>query len=1170
MVRLQFEDLRRTPPIPLPYTNKQQFYSSGKFTGKLRSDQPASLLDYTGGDCLKMIVVPVIQMDRCLVEGKNSLLISERFVHEAGLVCCVQESVDRPWSVLPAWQAEVDDLPEGMDVEADCVNYDSHGNRWPIPLVCTVVELTPYLRKVGDMEDVLEVASRAHAQCASRQGTYCDESHGVCEKFELPGDMTMRRWHVKLDLMSMMFRRWQYEQGHFDQSFVYICSDGSPQWGYDFLITKIFVATIKLPEEDCKDPLAYVDVDEHLLPMATCGHGRSKLEHKFPKLVRQINLEVGTEQLPLFRNSVRSCYSDQAAEKGLWGSPNLTETNSAIVLQDLRVGAPSKDMSSTASFLFPRAWVHPGLLHIYFNALQAACLRLEQWPDIEAALRGLSRFLSKRLLRNQFVHVTHMFEDDGADVFESFSGGCYNWRWEKLEGLVLQLRRILPVLYLRWRNEDLQREADRIGDDAGDEEHRTSRIVLGVINALKTPDLLFWIEIIWVISHVVGKEARWQEGCRCHGDVVAGTSTPFPKRRRRIGDRIREDPCPWKGHRAVENVMGRIAVLKENIRGASSNTLTQLFGRMTEATRTRLLAIPSRMKEAIIEELEYKLKFYCEYPWLVLEILSPFFGGTVLQSKARARDTLAHFDRVKREGGRLSPGFEELLEGPTPFRRQLDMYATTDAHISSCTVLCTELLAYALAPTQERDLEAVHGKISAAQKRALGAQRLPDSINAIVRKPYWTHLLRNDDFRSYAHEHWLSGIYVPLMQSWSTPARTKALSVHMRHAEIYQYDFAGQFRDESVTKQSIADFKKLVRPLTQKGLGDLTNQETQLCLYWRSVLTSDCVYSMSALPIRDHQAGPVSLQEVLCAFAAVPIDSLETWDSQVFFDVVNLRPSNRTEADSCGAKADTADIVIRVCPTQSKGEGVEYPELAADRARVQTINLRAWCQDAHLSKALSSLRRWHVIGSTSTPCIIPAKRGRSLCAISTPARLPEDTPESLTRALRVALEAAGAYESEFPETAFENKQIEMHLVEQLVKAGVLLRMTNAMFGDVEYGLVWERLQFRMAYRIAEPEVVRDSAREVASVEDYSKLEIMGMLLRLGWVSGGGSEPLTAADRPKRFCLPSLYKGKHYWVALFRWQWLFESRGLEDLSHHWPNGYYQCLLNLSQELTKKDC
>ena len=148
--------------------------------------------------------------------------------------------------------------------------------------------------------------------------------------------------------MAMLFRRWQYEQGDFDNTFVYICADGSPQWGYVFLITKIFVATIDLPEDNCVDPLAHVDVDEHLLPMATCGHGKSKLEHKFIRVVRCIRLEVPDSKLQLFRGSVRSCYSYQAAERGLWGAPNLTETGREAMIEELQVPEPSRDMSSTS------------------------------------------------------------------------------------------------------------------------------------------------------------------------------------------------------------------------------------------------------------------------------------------------------------------------------------------------------------------------------------------------------------------------------------------------------------------------------------------------------------------------------------------------------------------------------------------------------------------------------------------------------------------------------------------------------------------------------------------------------------------------------------------------------------------------------------------------------
>ena len=136
---------------------------------------------------------------------------------------------------------------------------------------------------------------------------------------------------------------------------------------------------------------------------------------------------------------------------------------------------------------------------------------------------------------------------------------------------------------------------------------------------------MFWIVILWVIAHVVGREARWQEGCRCHGDIKEGV--PVPKRRRMIGDVLREDRCPFKGRRAVENVCGRLSVTIVNIRSAGSATLTQLFARMKEATRTRLLSVPSRLKEGIVAELSYKMKFYTVYPWFMLEILCPLFGS---------------------------------------------------------------------------------------------------------------------------------------------------------------------------------------------------------------------------------------------------------------------------------------------------------------------------------------------------------------------------------------------------------------------------------------------------------------------------------------------------------------------------------------------------------------
>ena len=142
--------------------------------------------------------------------------------------------------------------------------------------------------------------------------------------------------------------------------------------------------------------------------------------------------------------------------------------------------------------------------------------------------------------------------------------------------------------------------------------------------------------------------------------------------------------------------------------------------------------------------------------------------------------------------------------------------------------------------------------------------------------------------------------------------------------------------------------------------------------------------------------------------------------------------------------------------------------------------------------------------------------------------------------------------------------IDLQVPNQLVRDGVVERRCSPDCGDLEYRLLWERLEFQMAHRIAEPELIRDSPREVEDIADYAKLEIMGMLLRLGWLSGGGTRPFRAADQPKQFCLQSLARGKHYWMALFRWEWLFLHRELAELPHHRPNAYYQCLLDISQE------
>ena len=193
------------------------------------------------------------------------------------------------------------------------------------------------------------------------------------------------------------------------------------------------------------------------------------------------------------------------------------------------------------------------------------------------------------------------------------------------------------------------------------------------------------------------------------------------------------DNCPWKGRRTVENVLGRVTVTIGNLRKMSSSNVTRLYARMQGSDRTRLMQKVSFVIEHIVEEYTYKLELYSQYPWRLLEVLAPLFGGSIEQSKRQARDAIAFYDGLPARGTRAPRGFARLFERTAIFRRELETYLKPDVALGECKVVLEELLAYSLAPTQERSLEAEHGVISAAEKRALGAQRSPASVAPIVR-----------------------------------------------------------------------------------------------------------------------------------------------------------------------------------------------------------------------------------------------------------------------------------------------------------------------------------------------------------------------------------------------------------------------------------------------------
>ena len=91
--------------------------------------------------------------------------------------------------------------------------------------------------------------------------------------------------------MVMLFRRWQHRHGHYKRCYAYLSADSRPQWTYDYLIIKLTYAFVNILP-GCDDPLSCVDLEEHLLPFATMGHGGTGTEHKLVRLTHALRLEV--------------------------------------------------------------------------------------------------------------------------------------------------------------------------------------------------------------------------------------------------------------------------------------------------------------------------------------------------------------------------------------------------------------------------------------------------------------------------------------------------------------------------------------------------------------------------------------------------------------------------------------------------------------------------------------------------------------------------------------------------------------------------------------------------------------------------------------------------------------------------------------------------------------
>ena len=60
------------------------------------------------------------------------------------------------------------------------------------------------------------------------------------------------------------------------------------------------------------------------------------------------------------------------------------------------------------------------------------------------------------------------------------------------------------------------------------------------------------------MGRALGREARWQEGCKCHEDILKDMPAWKREKEQMTVDDNGNAFCIWRGCRAVENALGRL------------------------------------------------------------------------------------------------------------------------------------------------------------------------------------------------------------------------------------------------------------------------------------------------------------------------------------------------------------------------------------------------------------------------------------------------------------------------------------------------------------------------------------------------------------------------------------------------------------------------------------
>ena len=368
------------------------------------------------------------------------------------------------------------------------------------------------------------------------------------------------------------------------------------------------------------------------MPITTLGRGQGSVAVKLQRLAWSATLESGECNLEAWRQQTKGFLSDQGTEKGIRQAPFGPKQEIDGVLEDIKQNRLSRSDERARKITFlPYALQQPGYLHVYFNALEECLGKVDLWKSYEYMLSGFVKMLGElsyndKLLATSFKHVPR----EVRHKVHLFKGQHLDWRWEHLESLLEQIIDIYPTFVSHFKSEDFK-----------DETSLCKKVKSGCLCPWFGP----FSECCYVISHQVGREARWLEGCFCHEDTLI-TCSNWRKRVRSMQEATGADTCPWKGKRLPAFAMGHVSGVCERVRMCSSVRYRQALLAAPPEVSSKISMLESAVKTQWCSIIQGKFIFAESNPHNCVAAFAQYMGYPKVDCKAKVLKNFAEYNAV--------------------------------------------------------------------------------------------------------------------------------------------------------------------------------------------------------------------------------------------------------------------------------------------------------------------------------------------------------------------------------------------------------------------------------------------------------------------------------------------------------------------------------------------